>query len=219
MTEQTWHQPLIAVDVVALAYNKEQKSLKYALGERNHEPFKGVFALPGVLLDRESAENAAFRALKTKLGVNPESVLYLKDIGVTDNPERDERGPSLSIIYVAVIKDDALDADISKTEVLNQRNHPELPFDHSSILDRAVKYVTDTILVDEELTKALTGRIFKTSDVFNILSGLNGFNPTSTETPDASNLSRKLKSMGWFDKLEKYSSEGRGRPSSAWEYK
>lgn len=218
MTEQNWHQPLIAVDVVALSYNKEQKSVKYALGERNHEPFKGTFALPGVLLDRESAEHAAYRALETKLGVEADSVLYLKDIGVTDNPERDERGPSLSVIYVAVIKDDALNDKITKSELLSQMNHPELPFDHSSILERAVRYVKDTILVDKELTKALTGTVFKTSDVFNILSGVNGFKSESNETPDASNLSRKLKSMGWFEKLDKFSSQGRGRPSSAWKY-
>ena len=43
-----WQQPLVSVDVVALSWSDDV--LRFALHERQNEPFAGAAALPGVLL-------------------------------------------------------------------------------------------------------------------------------------------------------------------------
>src|SRR5437879_1301116 len=94
-------EPVVEVDVVALAI--ETGRLRCLLVRRAHEPFGGSWALPGVRLGLdERLDDAAQRALaeRTRLDLEP---AYLEQLYTFDGPDRDPRGRTVSVSYVALL--------------------------------------------------------------------------------------------------------------------
>lgn len=233
MTNQ-WDQPNISVDVVPYVMDHATNTLKIALTTREFEPFKGEKALPGVLMvGAERAAEAASRALKTKISENV-SVKFLKDIGISDIPDRDSRGPSLTIIMLAVVE---LPADVSGVELVpaSVAVNMRLPFDHHNIIERTNQYVDQNVLQDKKITEDLLGDGFSTKAVYGLLEEVH---TGRYNTLDKTNLSRRLKTFGYVQKrddgseiqtadsvrsLTSYSSTvdslvstSKGRPSNKW---
>ena len=66
---------------------------------RKHEPFKGSYALPGGFVDvGETVEDGCRRELKEETGLE---VGALQLVGVYSDPDRDPRGHTCSIAYLA----------------------------------------------------------------------------------------------------------------------
>ena len=66
---------------------------------RKHDPFKGSYALPGGFVEvGELVEDACRRELKEETGLD---VGALRLIGVYSDPNRDPRGHTCSIAYLA----------------------------------------------------------------------------------------------------------------------
>lgn len=223
-SESKWDQPLISVDVVPVVFDATKRTLSIALGRRQYEPNKGEFALPGVLLlSGERASDAAVRALEAKLGVNADSVRLIRDIGVSDNPERDPRGPSLSIVYLAVL-DNVKETDDLVLHDIKKISEDTLPFDHNSISKRAIETLSSLILTDKVATKAVVGQVFRTTELFSVISELYLATGGLGVAPDRSNLSRRLRGTEWFSRVEPThpesssisSSTSKGRPSTPW---
>lgn len=92
------------------------------------------WAIPGGFVEwSECAEDAAIREAKEEIGLNVE----LKDIlGVYSNPNRDPRGHTVSVVFVAKGKgtlraeDDAIEAMIFKKDKIPDK----MAFDHKKIL-------------------------------------------------------------------------------------
>src|SRR3546814_10554338 len=81
--------------------------LRLAGTPRQAEPYTGQLALPGVLLGAgERLQDAARRAVTTKLGIPDEKILVSGQLTVFDEPNRDPRGPTLSVTMWAVISSD-----------------------------------------------------------------------------------------------------------------
>lgn len=223
--DQQWEQPLISVDVVPIRLDRTNKTLTVSTANRLYEPFVGTQALPGVLLiPEERVSEAAARALETKLDLNETSITYLSDIGVSDNPNRDPRGATLSVVFLGIIdantqvKDNSgvQEASITEAAQLN------LPFDHLNITIKAVHALEERILTDKETTRALLGEAFTTSDVQTVFKTLSEV--TNRREENLSNLSRKLRLTGWFNEIENRTvtssvKAGRGRPSVPWTWK
>ena len=232
MTNQ-WDQQNISVDVVPYVMDHSTNTLKIALTTRTFEPFKVEQALPGVLMiGSERAGEAATRALKTKIDSNV-NIKYLKDIGISDIPNRDSRGPSLTIIMLAVIE---LGSDISENIKLipaSEAANLSLPFDHHTIIERTNQYVDQNILQDKQITEDLLGDGFSTKAVYGVLEEVHTGKYNSL---DKTNLSRRLKTFGYVQKREDgslvqplnasssfssltssiSSSTSKGRPSNKW---
>lgn len=141
------HQPLsehaltpviCTVDAALLTLGDD--GLTVALLKRDHEPFKGIAALPGGFIhaDRDmNAYDAALRVLKGKTGID---VPYLEQLATFSGPARDPRGWSVSIAYYALVP----------YSLIESSGHPDLhligvdrlhtlPFDHKAIVDTAVE--------------------------------------------------------------------------------
>ena len=101
-------QSLVSIDVIALRFgNPEPGMLRLAVTPRQAEPYTGQLALPGVLLGAgERLQDAARRAVTTKLGIPDEKILVSGQLTVFDEPNRDPRGPTLSVTMWAVISSD-----------------------------------------------------------------------------------------------------------------
>jgi ADP-ribose pyrophosphatase YjhB (NUDIX family) len=204
-------QPLVSIDTVPLVLRDGH--WRVVLGVRELEPYAGQAALPGVLLrPMERLEEAALRALSTKVNVSEENVLFLMNTGAFDNPDRDPRGPTLSIAHVAVI-DPEDDPEGVVYHLLTGTS--ELPFDHSAIIMAAAKAVLDALWINEPLTRALLGEKFSTADVARLMRELSI--AASENEPDTSNLGRDLaKSPRLVKAGTPATPTGKGRPAAAW---
>jgi 8-oxo-dGTP diphosphatase len=130
--------PILEVDVVALAIRDGR--LQVLLVRRANEPFGGQWALPGVRLAiEERLADAARRALAERTGL---AIAYLEQLYTFDGPDRDPRGPTISVAYYALLPI-ATAADIRPGRAVDEVAWwsvdacPPLAFDHAQIVDVA----------------------------------------------------------------------------------
>jgi len=219
MTTQNWDQPLISVDVVPIRLNKANKSIEIFLGRRQYEPSKGEFALPGVLLSpHERVAEAAQRALNSKVSASESVVRLITDVGIADNPDRDPRGATLSIVNLAILGDEYAPQDEDITSIIvSDLADTKLPFDHNGLVAKALSQLDALLMNDKDASKALLGDTFRTTDLYSAFVELNKVTKSTSSVPDLSNLSRTLKNSPWLvAQVGLTSSTGKGRPSSQW---
>jgi 8-oxo-dGTP diphosphatase len=220
MSTQNWEQPTISVDVIPVRFNKATKSIEIVLGRRQFEPHLGDLALPGVLLSpHERVSEAASRALATKAFIPVEAVKLIKDVGIADNPDRDPRGATLSIVNLAILDDAYVlpERDDVETFNLSDVTGLKLPFDHSTLIIKALTQLDASLMNDKEATRSLLGDTFRTTDLHSSFVQLNDITGSTAGTPDLSNLSRTLKSSPWLTtQAGPKPTSGKGRPSSVW---
>lgn len=126
-------RPAVTVDLVVISRERRPRVL---LIRRGHEPFAGMWAIPGGFVDMdESLEAAAKRELKEEAGV---TVKELEQLAAFGDPKRDPRGRTISVVYLARVDpkklkpkagDDAAEVAWHPLEKL-----PPLAFDHAEIL-------------------------------------------------------------------------------------
>ncbi|WP_146361773.1 NUDIX domain-containing protein [Arthrobacter yangruifuii] len=207
-------QPLVSIDTVPFMVRDGRLYLVTA--ERANEPFAGAQALPGVLLlPSERLAEAALRALTVKTGVGQEQVEHIGTAGVYDNPDRDPRGPTISIVHTAVLHPDA-GLDEATVQIAPAEQVSGLPFDHDTILRRTAGTALDALWVDQPLTRALLGQHFTTAQAARLIRSLAA--AAGRAEPDSSNLGRMLARSPALTKSGEAVAAGRGRPAAGWSW-
>ncbi|MFA5949347.1 MAG: NUDIX hydrolase [Hyphomicrobium sp.] len=128
--------PLLTVDCVV--FDAQGRVL---LIRRKNEPFAGALALPGGFVDiGETVEDACRRELFEETGVRVRSVRLS---GVYSAPDRDPRGHTCSIAFVArVTSGKALaGSDAAAVEWVKGWRRAALAFDHRRIIADAHRMV------------------------------------------------------------------------------
>ena len=136
-------RPDLTIDVVLLTLLGDK--LHVALMRRENSPEEGKWALPGGYVhvqEDADAEEAALRTLRAKLDFVPK---HLEQVFTEANANRDPRGWSASIVYLALHEPTTL------TELATDRglqlfdaeddgaNLPaDIAFDHASLVQKAV---------------------------------------------------------------------------------
>jgi len=130
-------RPAVTADCIVITKEAEPKVL---LIQRGGEPFKECWAFPGGFMDMdETTEQCAIRELEEETGLK---VTNLQQIGAYSKVDRDPRGRTITVAYLAIIDapiavtglDDAAKADWFPLSAL-----PPLAFDHADIMQDAVK--------------------------------------------------------------------------------
>lgn len=134
------YKPSVTVDCVVFGLDKSA-DVRVLLIKRAYEPYKNSWALPGGFIkENETLDAAAQRELEEETGVRN---IFIEQLYTFGNLNRDPRGHVISVAYFALINleehptsaaTDAKDAQWFKLSEL-----PELAFDHSEILDLAIK--------------------------------------------------------------------------------
>lgn len=133
-------RPAVTADCVVITKEKEPRVL---LIQRGKEPFKGCWAFPGGFMNMdESAEQCAIRELEEETGLK---VTEVHQIGAYSKVDRDPRGRTVTVAYLAVIdnplKVKGLD-DAAKAQWFSLSALPKLAFDHEDIMADALKTIS-----------------------------------------------------------------------------
>ena len=130
-------RPAVTADCAVITREEEPKAL---LIQRGNEPFKGCWAFPGGFMDMdETTEQCAIRELQEETGLK---VSGLRQIGAYSKVDRDPRGRTVTVAYLAVVdrplpvkgQDDAARAEWWPLSAL-----PRLAFDHDEIMRDAIR--------------------------------------------------------------------------------
>ena len=148
-------RPAVTADCVVIAKEKEPKVL---LIQRGNEPFKGCWAFPGGFMNMdETTEQCAVRELEEETGLK---VTEIKQIGAYSKVDRDPRGRTVTVAYLAIIgiveAVNGLD-DAAKAQWFPISNLPKLAFDHEEIM-RDAKRLVSLLLPDDRLRLRDSGR-------------------------------------------------------------
>ena len=146
-------RPAVTVDVVIVTREEKPRVL---LIRRKHEPFAGSWAIPGGFVDiDEPLDEAARRELFEETGVRipPTSRppgargARLVQLHTFGDPERDPRGRTVSVVYLAVVDANKLEPragdDAAEVGWFSLARPPKLAFDHKDILAVARKYLKE----------------------------------------------------------------------------
>lgn len=126
----------LAVDCIIFGYENEK--LKLLLSHRRFEPEQGKWSLLGGWVGtNETVEQAAKRVLLQYTGLKD---IYLEQVHVFSNPDRDPGGRVISVVFYAMIRIDKHDKELvnkygAKWWSFNKR--PALIFDHEQMVNSA----------------------------------------------------------------------------------
>jgi 8-oxo-dGTP diphosphatase len=126
--------PNVTVDCIV--FDEQDRLL---LIRRRNPPFAGQFALPGGFVDYgETTEAAARRELAEETGLRAEDVQL---VGVYSSPDRDPRGHTIGIAYLATVAGGAPTAgdDAAAAEFRAEWRDLALAFDHNEIVRDAAR--------------------------------------------------------------------------------
>jgi 8-oxo-dGTP diphosphatase len=121
--------PVLSTDCVAV----DAKG-RVLLIRRGHPPFKGKYALPGGFVEiGETVEAACRRELEEETGLKAGR---LELIGVYSDPDRDPRGHTCAVAFLARVGRATAKAgdDAAAAEWVEDWRQRELAFDHAQIL-------------------------------------------------------------------------------------
>ncbi len=126
----------VAVDCIIFGYENEE--LKVLLSRRRFQPALGEWSLMGGwVLEEETVEKAAERILFQVTGLKD---IYLEQVQVFSQPERDPGGRVISVTFYAMIRIDKHDKDLVKkhgAEWWSIDKKPELVFDHIQMVEKS----------------------------------------------------------------------------------
>src|SRR5438128_4986046 len=89
-------RPSVTVDMIIVTTEPRPRVL---LIRRKHDPFAGLWALPGGFVNQDEAlDAAARRELREETGVEASAIEQLHTFG---DPGRDPRGHTISVAYLA----------------------------------------------------------------------------------------------------------------------
>ncbi|MEW6202748.1 MAG: NUDIX hydrolase [bacterium] len=124
--------PLLTVDVAIFVEGR------LVLIQRRNPPFEGMWALPGGFVDvGETVEAAAVREAREETSLTVELVAL---VGVFSDPDRDPRGHTVSVVFLAKPIGGTLRAadDARAVQIFQPDSLPPLAFDHDLIVQKTL---------------------------------------------------------------------------------
>ena len=129
-------RPAVTADCVVMT---KEATPQVLLIERGADPYKGGWAFPGGFMNMdETTEQCAIRELEEETGLK---VTDIKQIGVYSKVDRDPRGRTITVAYLALVSSPIPvtgQDDAAKAQWFPIDNLPPLAFDHDEIMRDAI---------------------------------------------------------------------------------
>jgi len=137
----TYEHPRPSVAVDCVVFGLDEQDLKVLLIQRDLEPFRGKWALPGGFVRmEENLEDAARRELAEEAGIRD---VFLEQLYTFGDVKRDPRGRVITVAYYALVNlaehDLKASTDARSAAWFSASDVPALAFDHAKILDVALE--------------------------------------------------------------------------------
>jgi 8-oxo-dGTP diphosphatase len=202
----------VSVDAVVFGYDQE-KGISVLLIKRKNEPFQKMWALPGgLVLNKESLDDAVNRELKEEAGID---VNYLEQLYTFGTPDRDPRNHAISISYFGLVRPQdfqiAAQTDAEDVAWFNIKKLPRLAFDHKRIIDVAIKRLRGKITY-EPVGFELLDKEFPFSDLEKLYQTL------LDQEIDRRNFKKKIVSLGILEELDETIQRKAGRPARLFKF-
>jgi 8-oxo-dGTP diphosphatase len=139
----SYDYPRPALTVDAVVFRKNHGLLEVLLIRRKHNPFKGMWALPGGFIDmEETVEEAVVRELEEETHLKVEELQQLHTFSALN---RDPRGRTVSVTFFGVVDSDQSQVsggdDASDAKWFPLARLPQLAFDHVEAVTMAVERI------------------------------------------------------------------------------
>lgn len=136
----TYQYPMNAVTTDAVIFDmKSVDSLSVLLIQRDNEPFKGGWALPGGFLEiDETLEECVAREIFEETGLQG---IKFYQLGAFSQPDRDPRHRTVTIAFWGFCTDDSnliAGSDAANVQWFEIKNLPQMAFDHEEIIKKAL---------------------------------------------------------------------------------
>jgi 8-oxo-dGTP diphosphatase len=200
----------VAVDLVVLTLR--EGALSVLLIQREDEPHRGAWALPGGFIEHgEELEGAAYRVLSDEASLGSGAV-HLEQVRTFGTPGRDPRGHVVSVAFMALgadLPDPLRGEDVADARwwSLADLDGITLAFDHATVLEAAIERARSKL---EYTTLAVTflPEEFTISQLRGVYESVWG------RSLDAGNFHRKAtRSEGFLIDLERHAAPTGGRPA------
>ena len=140
-------ESVFTIDCVIFAFDAGE--LKVLLIERNEEPFKGWWALPGYFVRHdEGIDQAALRILYELTGLRD---IFMEQLHIFGDVDRHPQGRVITVAYYAIIRLNGLKELKPVTSYARRaswhsvNNLPQLAFDHQKIFERSFQTIRKKI--------------------------------------------------------------------------
>ncbi|MCF8378038.1 MAG: NUDIX domain-containing protein [Bacteroidales bacterium] len=184
----------VAVDCVIFGYAKEE--LKLLLFQRQIEPsYLNWSLLGGFVYENETLEMAAQRVLQQTVGLRD---IYLEQVHAFSSLHRDPGARVISVAYYALIKLNEDDLNLGSGNIGKWHSFsklPELIFDHSEMVDYALKKL------QHKASYELIGKEFL-PEMFTLTQLNNLYNAIFQHTFDQGNFRKKISKLNVLNRLE-----------------
>ena len=200
----------VAVDLTVLTLR--DGALNVLLIQRDDEPHRGAWALPGGFIELgEDLDAAAYRVLADEASLGSGAV-HLEQVRTFGTPGRDPRGHVVSVSFMALganLPDPRRGDDVADARWWAFEDLGEIPlaFDHAKVLDCSIERARSKL---EYTTLAVTflPEEFTVSQLRGVYESVWG------ATLDAGNFHRKAtRSEGFLDELDRHAAPTGGRPA------
>ena len=134
-----YERPGVSVDCVVFGLDLVEESLKVMLIERDVEPYRGEWAIPGGFVrPNETLMEAANRELAEETGITD---VFLEQLFTFGDPERDPRWV-VSVAHYALVSPEkhriVASTDARQAQWFRVDSLPTVAFDHAKILQTAL---------------------------------------------------------------------------------
>jgi 8-oxo-dGTP diphosphatase len=193
--EYEFPRPALATDCVIFGFDGGE--LKLLLIERERQPFKNKWALPGgFVFMEETTEACAKRILLEKVGIRQ---VFIEQLYTFSDIDRDPRERVISVAYFALVNKHQYELiagrDTIKAEWFALSQLPKLAFDHARIVKAAVTRLKGKVSY-QPIGFELLDEKFTLSQLQTLYESILGI------TIDKRNFRKKILSMGLLISLD-----------------
>lgn len=141
-------QSIFTADCVIFGF--QEGDLKVLLIERNEDPFKGWWALPGFFVEHtETIDDAVKRILYEHTGLRD---IYMEQLYTFGGLKRHPQGRIITVAYYALLRlNDLKTTPAPRTDYVRQvqwhslHDLPDLGFDHQHIINKSIRKIQQKI--------------------------------------------------------------------------
>lgn len=206
-----YETPLVTVDIVLLTVSENR--LKVLLIQRKGAPYEHMWALPGGFIRTgETLEESASRRLLEETNVDN---IYLDQLRAFGKPGRDPRARVITVAYYALVSSEKLklEAHANAEDVgwFCVTEMPELGFDHSEIIDTALREMKHQ-LENSEIAFQLLPKKFTLTELQRV------YELILEKQLDKRNFRKKILASGHLRDLGETKMDGYHRPAQLYAF-